>query len=164
MASPGGTTSRSSSSDPEEVQLLADAERKRKRMESNRESARRSRLRKQKHLDDLTAQIAHLSRENNDLISRINLTTDHFLKMKAENSVLSAQMAELSSRFQSLNEIITALNFTNNSGVFGAHEINHSVNEFTAAAAADCFMINHPWSSLYLSQPIVASAADMLQY
>ncbi|GAB4826102.1 hypothetical protein Ancab_008972 [Ancistrocladus abbreviatus] len=171
MASPGGTSSGSSSllqqnssSDQEEMQLLMD-ERKRKRMQSNRESARRSRLRKQKHLDDLMTQVANLRKENNDLIANMNLTTQHYLKIEAENSVLRAQVAELSSRLQSLNEIVNVLNASTRSNykndVFG-NEDCCPISELTATTAADCFMMNQ-WSSFYLNQPITASA-DMFQY
>lgn len=38
--------------------------RKRKRMESNCESARRSRMRKQKHLENLTEEASRLQNEN----------------------------------------------------------------------------------------------------
>ncbi|GMH08822.1 hypothetical protein Nepgr_010662 [Nepenthes gracilis] len=162
MASPEGTISGSStpqqnsSSDQEEMLQLTQ-ERKRKRMESNRESARRSRMRKQKHLDDLMAEVARLRNENNDLITQNNLTSQLYLRMEAENSVLVAQVAELSSRLQSLNDIINSINYSND--VFGAEEFYPS-SGFTAAA--DCFMTN-PWSSPNLSQPIMASA-EMFQY
>ncbi|KAE8729035.1 putative HIT-type Zinc finger family protein [Hibiscus syriacus] len=80
-------------------------------MESNRESARRSRMRKQKHLDDLTAQVTQLAKENNQILTTITFTTQHYLNIEAENSVLRAQMMELSQRLDSLNEILHFLNW-----------------------------------------------------
>lgn len=81
-------------------------QRKRKRMQSNRESARRSRERKQKHLDELNTQKNQLSQENAQIANAINNTVQHYLSIEAENSVLRTQMIELSSRLQSLNEIL----------------------------------------------------------
>ncbi|CAH8364031.1 unnamed protein product [Eruca vesicaria subsp. sativa] len=81
-------------------------ERKRKRKQSNRESARRSRLRKQKHVDDLTAQVAHLRKENGQIVAGIAVTTEHYVTVEAENSILRAQLLELNHRLESLNEIV----------------------------------------------------------
>ncbi|CAF1911565.1 unnamed protein product [Brassica napus] len=81
-------------------------ERKRKRKESNRESARRSRMRKQKHLDDLTAQIAHFLEENSHIVAGISVTTQQYVTIEGENSVLRAQFLELNQRLNSLNEIV----------------------------------------------------------
>ncbi|URD74417.1 ocs element-binding factor 1 [Musa troglodytarum] len=82
MASPVGTPSGSSlqqkSASEEDLQAVM------KRKRSNRESARRSRMRKQKHLDGLTAQIGQLRKEN-------------------------SQMVELRNRLQSLNDILHCL-------------------------------------------------------
>ncbi|CAL9755116.1 unnamed protein product, partial [Musa acuminata subsp. burmannicoides] len=109
MASPGGTSSGSSllqtSGSEEDLQALMDQKRQ-KRMISNRESARRSRMRKQKHLDDLTAQLNQLRKENSRILTSLTLTTRHHSAVEAENSVLRTQMVELGNRLQSLSEIL----------------------------------------------------------
>ncbi|KAK8364363.1 hypothetical protein V6Z12_A03G225400 [Gossypium hirsutum] len=102
MASSSGTSSGSStmvtnSGSDEDLQALMN-ERKRKRMISNRESARRSRMRKQKHLDDLVAQVSQLQNENHQILTRVSITTQRYLNVEAENSVLRAQANELSHR------------------------------------------------------------------
>ncbi|KAA0063223.1 bZIP transcription factor 53-like [Cucumis melo var. makuwa] len=98
----------SSGSEAELKQLMD--QRKRKRMQSNRESARRSRMRKQQHLDGLMAQVSQLRDNKNQMISRINLTTQLFLNIEAENSVLRAQILELTHRLESLNQILSHIN------------------------------------------------------
>ncbi|KAG9130171.1 hypothetical protein Leryth_018771 [Lithospermum erythrorhizon] len=129
----------------ENLQQVMD-QRKRKRMISNRESARRSRMRKQKHLDDLMTQIAQLRKQNSEIINNISVTTQHYLHFDAENSILTAQAAELSHRLESLNEIVQFINATKaNSGA-----------EFLAPDW------NFPASNYLISQPIMA-CADMFQ-
>lgn len=151
MASSSGTSSGTSliQNSGSEEDLMD--QRKRKRMISNRESARRSRMRKQKHLDDLMAQAAELSKDNNQIISSLNITTQHFLNIEADNSILRAQVGELTHRLQSLNEIITFLN--NSNGVFGA------AGETSTFAEPNYGFLN-PLNFSYLNQPIMA-AADM---
>lgn len=148
--SSGSTTLQQSSGSDEDLQLLMD-QRKRKRMASNRESARRSRMRKQKHLDDLMAQVAVLRKENELILTTYKLTTQQYIAVEAENSVLRTQMIELSSRLQSLNEILSFMNSCNSSGyAFDAPQ-----------PMIDSFI--NPWGALALNQPITASA-DMLLY
>ncbi|CAO2821380.1 unnamed protein product [Amaranthus hypochondriacus] len=165
MGSSTGITSPGSSSSLQ--QNSSSDERKRKRMQSNRESARRSRMRKQKHLDDLMVQINNLRTTNNQVLNNINITTQQFVKIELENSVLRAQMAELNSRFQSLNEIINALNCGNNNqnlGVLGCDYGRDGVFSIIPEPfTSDGFVMN-PWNSTdYANQPIMASA-DMFQY
>lgn len=156
MASSSGTSSGSSllqnSGSEEDLQALMD-QRKRKRMISNRESARRSRMRKQKHLDDLVSQVAKLRKENQEILTSVNITTQKYLTVEAENSVLRAQMGELSNRLESLNEIVGALNSSN--GVFGASNAFVEPN--------NGFFFNSLNNMSYMNQPIMASA-DILQY
>ncbi|KAF5180523.1 bZIP transcription factor, partial [Thalictrum thalictroides] len=95
MASSSGTSSGSTqlqnSGSEEDLQLLMN-QRKQKRMLSNRESARRSRMRKQKHLDELMAQVAQLRKENGQILTNLHITTQQYLNIESENSVLRAQM------------------------------------------------------------------------
>ncbi|XVF15816.1 hypothetical protein REPUB_Repub09cG0189000 [Reevesia pubescens] len=157
-ASSASSTLRNSSSDEDFQQILD--ERKRKRMLSNRESARRSRMRKQKHQDDLMGQLSQLTKDNNQILTSMNITTQLYMNVEAENSVLRAQMAELSTRLQSLNEINDFINSSN--GVFenensnfdqtSHHRHHHQIND-------DSFM--NPWGSFSVNQPIMASA-DMI--
>ncbi|PHT56623.1 hypothetical protein CQW23_05109 [Capsicum baccatum] len=144
MTSPGGP----SSSGSEDLQQLMD-QRKRKRMISNRESARRSRMKKQTHLNELMAQVNQLKEQNNQTVTNINRVTQVYLNVEAQNSVLRAQMAELSHRLQSLNEIINCIN-----------SANSTIDE-TQVIGDDGFF--NPWNLLHVNQPIMASA-DAFMY
>nr|POF14919.1 bzip transcription factor 44 [Quercus suber] len=161
MASSSGTSSGSSqlqnSGSEEDLQALMD-QRKRKRMISNRESARRSRMRKQKHLDELVAQVAQLRKENHQISQSVNITTQHCMNIESENSILRAQAGELSHRLRALNDIINFLNA--NTGVFGAAVVGDSST--FCPESIDSFM--NPLSLSYLNQPITAATGIFNQY
>ncbi|XP_027179537.1 bZIP transcription factor 11-like [Coffea eugenioides] len=144
-----------SDEDPQQIMDL----RKRKRMISNRESARRSRMKKQKHLDDMMAQVNQVKNENNQILTNINLTNQLYLNIESENSVLRAQLAELSHRLESLNDIINCLNATTNSPVL---ETQDSAFDYQMMSAFDHDFFN-PWNLLSVNQPIMASP-DVLMY
>ncbi|KAF3340095.1 common plant regulatory factor 1-like protein [Carex littledalei] len=63
-----------------------------KRKQSNRESARRSRLRKQAETEELTVKVESLTAENNTLKSEIGRLTQGSEKLKSENSVLQEKL------------------------------------------------------------------------
>ncbi|KAL1189386.1 bZIP transcription factor 44 [Cardamine amara subsp. amara] len=125
-------------------------ERKRKRKQSNRESARRSRMRKQKHLDDLTAQVTRLRKENAQIVAGITVTTQHYVTIEAENSILRAQLLELNHRLQSLNEIV---DFVEASSGFGMETGGLDGGFYDGAMSS----MN---SGFYNNQPIMASASS----
>ena len=115
-------------------------------------------MRKQKHLDDLMGQVTQLSKDNNQILTSINITNQHLMNVEAENSILRAQVVELSQRLESLNGILNFINTTSCvGGVYGTHQ-----NTTAAAASADSFM--DPLNLLYHNQPIMASATDMFHY
>ncbi|KAJ4822973.1 hypothetical protein Tsubulata_000339 [Turnera subulata] len=167
MASSSGASSgslrNSSSSSEEDLQQMNTMvdQRKRKRMLSNRESARRSRMKKQNHLEGLMAQLGQLRKENSEILTGMNITTQLYMTIEAENSVLRAQLAELSNRLDSLNEIVNYVNLTNSIGLFevadqvtaGAHHQQKMIDD-------ECLLMN-TWSSFHVnSQPVM----DMVMY
>ncbi|KAL1215729.1 bZIP transcription factor 11 [Cardamine amara subsp. amara] len=146
-SSSGTTCSTIQTSSGSEENLME--QRKRKRMLSNRESARRSRMKKQKLLDDLTAQVNKLKKENNEIVTSVSITTQHYLTVEAENSVLRAQLDELNHRLQSLNDIIDFLdNNNNNNGMCS--------NPLAGLECDDDFFVNS-MSYMMMNQPLMAS-------
>uniref|UniRef100_A0ACD5V8A2 Uncharacterized protein n=1 Tax=Avena sativa TaxID=4498 RepID=A0ACD5V8A2_AVESA len=126
MAAAGGTE--------EDLRALME-QRRAKRMLSNRESARRSRMRKQRHLDDLAAQAAHLRRENAHVSAALGITARGLLAVDAENAVLRTQAAELGARLGSLQDIIACMNATASTNTATAAAVALTVA--AAAAATD---------------------------
>lgn len=106
-------------------------------------------MRKQKHVDDLMAQVAQLRRENNQILTSLNITSQQYLKVESENSILRTQMMELNNRLQSLNEILHYVQANNTGFEIGGPEIT------------DNFL--RPWDLMFLNEPIMASA-DMLMH
>lgn len=88
-------TSNNSTSDDDHQQSMVIDERKQRRMISNRESARRSRMRKQRHLDELWSQVIRLRTDNHCLIDKLNRVSEsHQLALK-ENAKLKEETSDL---------------------------------------------------------------------
>uniref|UniRef100_A0A5B6YGT8 Putative basic leucine zipper 43 n=1 Tax=Davidia involucrata TaxID=16924 RepID=A0A5B6YGT8_DAVIN len=85
----------STSDEAEEHQLGIIDERKKRRMISNRESARRSRMRKQKHLDELWSQVVRLRTENHNLIDKLNHVSECHDRVLQENARLKEETSDL---------------------------------------------------------------------
>ncbi|KAL8195345.1 hypothetical protein R6Q57_025748 [Mikania cordata] len=156
-ASSDGSYPLQNSGSDEDLQRIMD-QRKKKRMDSNRESARRSRMRKQKHLDDLKAQVSQLKKENNQVMADVSITMQHYTNVEAENLVLRAQLGELSQRLESLNQIKV---FVSQPVDSGAGFVDESYYE-GGTEWIDELMINS-LSCLYANKHIWASS-DMIQY
>ncbi|KAL0450407.1 UNVERIFIED_CONTAM: Basic leucine zipper 43 [Sesamum latifolium] len=88
-------SSNSTSDEADEQQLSIINERKQRRMISNRESARRSRMRKQKHLDELWSQVLWLRNENHQLIDKLNHVSERHDQVLQENAQLKEEASEL---------------------------------------------------------------------
>ncbi|KAI3813286.1 hypothetical protein L1987_18006 [Smallanthus sonchifolius] len=85
----------STSDEADEQQLSIINERKQRRMISNRESARRSRMRKQKHLDELWSQVVWLRNENHHLVDKLSKFSGIHDQVVQENVKLKEEATEL---------------------------------------------------------------------
>ncbi|KAE9464143.1 hypothetical protein C3L33_03973, partial [Rhododendron williamsianum] len=81
-------------------------DRKRKRMKSNRESARRSRMRKQQHVEGLISQVTQLQNENRLIEEKTNSIANVYIGIASQNNVMRAQLAELTDRLRALNTVL----------------------------------------------------------
>lgn len=87
--------STSDEAEEQQQQSMIINERKQRRMISNRESARRSRMRKQKHLDELWSQVVWLRNENHQLVDKLNHVSGCHDKVMQENAQLKVEATEL---------------------------------------------------------------------
>ncbi|GKU97451.1 hypothetical protein SLEP1_g10594 [Rubroshorea leprosula] len=79
----------------EQQQSVIINERKQRRKISNRESARRSRMRKQRHLDELWSQVVWLRNENHQLMDKLNHVSESHDRALQENVQLKEETSEL---------------------------------------------------------------------
>ncbi|KAK8950348.1 hypothetical protein KSP40_PGU010553 [Platanthera guangdongensis] len=97
------TNSTSYDADAHHHLSLAD-ERRRRRMISNRESARRSRIRKKRHLDQLRQQVDALRAAGRQLLDELNQIMRKQEDVLRENVVLREEEEELQARLEELQE------------------------------------------------------------
>ncbi|KAK4767059.1 hypothetical protein SAY86_014810 [Trapa natans] len=89
----------STSDEADDQQLSLINERKQRRMISNRESARRSRMRKQRHLDELWSHVFWLRNENHQLMDKLNHVSEAHDRVLEENAQLKREVSELRGLF-----------------------------------------------------------------
>ncbi|XP_021755873.1 basic leucine zipper 43-like [Chenopodium quinoa] len=110
-SSPVYMSSNSTSDESDEIQQTNKIidERRQRRMISNRESARRSRMRKQRHLDELWSQVIRLRNENSNLIDKLNHVTESHDKILQENVRLKEEATDLRQMISSM-QLATTFN------------------------------------------------------
>ncbi|KAG2316484.1 hypothetical protein Bca4012_067353 [Brassica carinata] len=93
-------------------------EKKRKRKLSNRESARRSRLKKQKMMEDTILEISTLERRIKECSERCKVARQRLDSVESENAVLISEKTWLSSYVRDLENMMatTSLTLTQSGG------------------------------------------------
>ncbi|KAL6629027.1 hypothetical protein ACP70R_028792 [Stipagrostis hirtigluma subsp. patula] len=77
-------------------------ERKKRRLASNRESAKRARVRKQRRLDELSSQVAELRDTNQRLLVELNHMIAKHSRVARENAELRQEAADLQKRLSEM--------------------------------------------------------------
>ncbi|XP_023550782.1 basic leucine zipper 43-like [Cucurbita pepo subsp. pepo] len=88
------TSTSDDGNDQNQIPRFVIDERKQRRMVSNRESARRSRMRKQKHLDELWSLVVRLRTENHSLMKKLNQLTEFQQQLLQENVKLKEEASD----------------------------------------------------------------------
>ena len=107
-------------------------ERKRRRMISNRESARRSRMRKQKHLENLRNELNQLRIQNRDLTNRLRSFTFHSHLVNSDNEKLRSEAIFLRRKLSESRQILVFRQLQRQlSSAWPCNTVIASVNEQT---------------------------------
>lgn len=117
---------------------------KERRMLSNRDSARRSRMRKQQRLDELAAEVLQLREENAHIVNMLQMVNHNFLLVEAENTVLRTRAVELTTRLDSLNGILNNCMNTN---------ISSTANGFYYGPVVNDGYFSIPWNQPIMADP-----------
>ncbi|XP_021728644.1 basic leucine zipper 43-like [Chenopodium quinoa] len=88
------TSSTSNEAENKQDNNLID-ERKHRRMVSNRESARRSRMRKKRQINELWSQVLRLKGENHELVEKLNHASESHNQVVQENNQLKEETSNL---------------------------------------------------------------------
>ncbi|XP_022977131.1 basic leucine zipper 4-like [Cucurbita maxima] len=107
--------SNSGSQDSSRAVSLIDDERRRRRRISNRESARRLRLRKKRHLENLGVQTDRLKVKNQELKSQLNLVLNRYCMVRRQNERLWSEFVALHARLSDLYRISVPMQEKENS-------------------------------------------------
>ncbi|XP_052191015.1 bZIP transcription factor 44-like [Diospyros lotus] len=118
-------------------------EKKRKRKISNRESARRSRMRREQHIKDLNREIAFLGKRNNEIVQKISYLKRTSITVELENQMLKEQHDKLAKRLESL-EIVCS---------------------YVCGYQRDIPRCNsQPWQVSHQPLPLITTSVGMLQF
>ncbi|XP_039023612.1 basic leucine zipper 4-like [Hibiscus syriacus] len=96
-------------------------ERKQRRKISNRESARRSRLRKKRHLENLTDRVNRLNVENRQLKNRLSSVINQYHVVWLENERLRSESDALWSKLMDLYWTSSAMQCNHDDGRHSRH-------------------------------------------
>ncbi|KAL8240598.1 hypothetical protein R6Q59_013953 [Mikania micrantha] len=121
-------TSNSCSDDGGPIIINQTDDRKLRRMISNRESARRSRMRKQKHLENLRNLVNRHKSSNQELTDRLRFVTRQEQIIRKENERLKTESGVLQQRLWDLHQVMLVWQLPNQLLLSSAWPCNNNNN------------------------------------
>ncbi|XP_071735213.1 basic leucine zipper 4-like [Rutidosis leptorrhynchoides] len=113
VSTPKTNSSNSGSDDGCPVEVNPIDDRKRRRMISNRESARRSRMRKQKHLENLRNQVNWHKNGNRETMNRLRFVSHHVHILLQENQRLRSESEMLRQKLWDIRQVLVVRQLQN---------------------------------------------------
>lgn len=141
----------SSSEDDENRYAMITDEKKRKRMISNRESARRSRMKREQHIKDLNDQVTYFRTRSSEMVQKINEIGQRYTVIESENRILRLHGEELKKRLELLEEMLVSYN----SSRFVSDDVENNDD--------DCFVMDilqDPLLKPWLQTPFQSQTVD----
>ncbi|KFK31935.1 hypothetical protein AALP_AA6G178300 [Arabis alpina] len=124
-----------------------------RRMLSNRESARRSRRRKQAHLSELETQVSQLRAENSKLMRGLTNVTQTFNDAAVENRVLKANVETLRAKVKMAEERVKRIT--------GFIPMFHTMPQVSTASLPS-ETSNSPDTSVHVTTPEISSSKALI--
>ncbi|XP_051130105.1 bZIP transcription factor 53-like [Andrographis paniculata] len=106
--------------------MIAD-EKKRKRMLSNRESARRSRMKKEQHIKDLNDKVAYFRTRSSGMVEKITEISRCHMAVESENRMLRTHGEELKRRLEFLQGVLASYKSFEHANGVGKYSEEHSL-------------------------------------
>ncbi|KAJ4714314.1 BZIP transcription factor [Melia azedarach] len=135
-------------------------QRQQRRIMSNREAARRSRVRKRAQLDDLIADANRLHNENRQIQYMILYSFQDYVNLLRENSLLNARHEKLQRKLIDFYEIIRSCSCSSENGVYVppntgdyAHLVSSNSGTFHHAQL-DSVHYNEPNNIIHHADPV----------
>lgn len=151
MSSTKINISSSSGDDDENKYATITDLKKRKRMISNRESARRSRMKREQHIKDLNDQITYFTSKSSEILKKTNEVGRRYVAVEAENRILRMHGEELKKRLEYLE------------GMLDSYNRSSSINNGVVENNDDCFMMDilqDPDLKPWLQPPFQSQTVD----
>ncbi|XP_026449871.1 light-inducible protein CPRF2-like [Papaver somniferum] len=151
-----GETEITDNMDPADVKRV-------RRMLSNRESARRSRRRKQAHLSELETQVAQLRVENSSLLKRLTDISQKYNEAAVDNRILKADVETLRAKVKMAEETVKQVTGYNNPIFQAVSEISTMGIQFDSSpsdTSADAAVPTQDAISQQFYQPVPDPPSD----
>lgn len=119
-------------------------------MISNRESARRSRMKREQHIKDLNDQVTYYTTKSSSIVQKMDKIQERYAAVESENRILRMQVKELEERLELLDQVLVPYNSSDYLTDVMRNDGECSVKD----------ILQEPLPKLWLHPPYLSSGVD----